>query len=52
MAFVGQAYAVESVGLLSAGHKDVATTMIYTQVLNRGPAAVRSPADRLFIGPL
>jgi hypothetical protein len=23
--------------------------MIYTHVLNRGPAAVRSPADRLFI---
>jgi integron integrase len=30
------------------GHKDVSTTMIYTHVLNRGPAAVRSPADRLF----
>jgi len=29
------------------GHADVATTMIYTHVLNRGPAAVRSPADRL-----
>ena len=29
------------------GHKDVATTMIYTHVLNRGPAAVLSPADRL-----
>jgi integron integrase len=27
------------------GHKHVATTMIYTHVLNRGPAAVRSPAD-------
>ncbi len=26
------------------GHKDVATTMIYTHVLNRGPGAVRSPA--------
>jgi hypothetical protein len=24
-----------------------ATTMIYTHVLNRGPVAVRSPADRL-----
>jgi hypothetical protein len=22
--------------------------MIYTHVLNRGPAAVRSPADRMF----
>ena len=32
------------------GHRDVATTMIYTHVLNRGPAAVRSPADRL-LGP-
>ena len=31
------------------GHKDVTTTMIYTHVLNRGPAAVRSPADRLAI---
>jgi len=29
------------------GHKDVATTMIYTHVLNRGPAGVRSPMDRL-----
>lgn len=29
------------------GHKDVATTMIYTHVLNRGGLAVRSPADRL-----
>jgi integron integrase len=32
------------------GHRDVTTTMIYTHVLNRGPAAVRSPADRL-LGP-
>jgi len=29
------------------GHKDVATTMIYTHVLNRGPAGMRSPVDRL-----
>ncbi len=33
------------------GHKDVATTMIYTHVLKRGPAGVRSPADRLLEGP-
>jgi integron integrase len=32
------------------GHRDVATTMIYTHVLNRGPAGVRSPADRLLGG--
>jgi integron integrase len=31
------------------GHRDVSTTMMYTHVLNRGPAAVRSPADRMFI---
>lgn len=29
------------------GHKDVATTMIYTHVLNRGGLAVVSPLDRL-----
>ncbi len=29
------------------GHKDVSTTMIYTHVFHRGPAAVRSPADSL-----
>ena len=27
------------------GHRDVKTTMIYTHVLNRGPAGVRSPLD-------
>ncbi len=27
------------------GHKDVATTTVYTHVLNRGPAAVSSPLD-------
>ena len=29
------------------GHRDVKTTMIYTHVLNRGPASVRSPLDGL-----
>ena len=29
------------------GHRDLTTTMICTHVLNSGPAAVRSPADRL-----
>jgi integrase len=32
------------------GHNDVGTTMIYTHVLNRGPAGVQSPADRLLSG--
>jgi len=27
------------------GHRDVKTTMIYTHVLHRGPAGVRSPLD-------
>ncbi len=29
------------------GHSDVKTTMIYTHVLNRGPAGVRNPFDGL-----
>ena len=29
------------------GHRDVATTMIYTHVLNRSGLGVRSPADGL-----
>ena len=29
------------------GHNDVSTTIIYTHVLNRGPAGVTSPADRV-----
>ena len=33
------------------GHRDVSTTMIYTHVLNRGPAAVKSPLDLLSEGP-
>ena len=32
------------------GHWDVSTTMIYTHVLKRGPAAVRSLADLMFGG--
>lgn len=32
------------------GHRDLTTTMISTHVLNRGPAGVRSPVDRLLEG--
>jgi integrase len=28
------------------GHQDIATTMIYTHVLNRGPVRLRNPLDR------
>jgi integrase len=33
------------------GHRDVRTTMIYTNVLGRGPAGVISPLDRLLNAP-
>jgi site-specific recombinase XerD len=32
------------------GHASVETTMIYTQVLNRGGLGMRSPADRVAAG--
>jgi len=31
------------------GYRDVSITMMYTHVLNRGPAGVRSPVDRMFM---
>jgi hypothetical protein len=33
--------------LLEDGHDNVSTMMIYTHVLNQGPAGVTSPADRV-----
>jgi len=31
------------------GYQDISTTMIHTRVLERGPAGVRSAADRMFL---
>ena len=39
---------IRTVQALLGHRRDVAATMIYTHVLNRGPAAVCSAADRLF----
>jgi integrase len=39
-------YAIRTVQEL-LGHSDVKRTMIYTQMLNRGPAGVRSAVDGL-----
>lgn len=44
---LGESHDIRTVQELR-GHSDVSTTMIYTHVLNRGPGAVRSPADRVF----
>jgi site-specific recombinase XerD len=46
--FLGDGHDIRTVEEL-LGHRDVSTTQIYTHVLNRGPAAVRSPADRMFL---
>ena len=43
---LGGGYDIRTVPEL-LGHSDVKTTMIYTHVLNRGPAGVRSPFDGL-----
>lgn len=43
---LGGGYDIRAVQEL-LGHRDVATTMIYTHVLNRGGRGVESPADRL-----
>jgi integrase-like protein len=32
------------------GHRDVSTTMLYTNVLNRGRLGVRSPFDQAGVG--
>jgi site-specific recombinase XerD len=34
------------------GHRDVATTMLYTHVLNRGAGGVRSPVDQAGLADL
>ena len=37
--------------LTPLGHRDARATMIHAHILNRGPGAVRSPADRLVEAP-
>jgi hypothetical protein len=43
---LGDGYDIRTVQEL-LGHRDVATTRIYTHVVNRGYGAVRSPIDRI-----
>ena len=43
---LGDGYDIRTIQEL-LGHEDVAATMVYTHVLNRGGKGVRSPADAL-----
>ena len=50
MNFLGKYFNIQTVQKLLE-QKDLKTTMVYTHVLNRGPAGVRSPVEDDYADP-